>query len=175
MKLNIKHYLFTGLLSILPLTATYWIVLKLFNFFSNPGYKLVEFIFSEKIPKYIEIFASLLCGIANKTKGKHSECEKINASSAAYKQTQDYLARFVSEKVKKAEASIKISKQNIKQEFKQWWSTEYSTSIPSKWGQELVEYLDKKLGKYERRGWHGWEIIYDTYDDEEADEEIQGV
>jgi len=129
----------------------------------------------EKIPKYIEIFASLLCGIANKTKGKHSECEKINASSAAYKQTQDYLARFVSEKVKKAEASIKISKQNIKQEFKQWWSTEYSTSIPSKWGQELVEYLDKKLGKYERRGWHGWEIIYDTYDDEEADEEIQGV
>ena len=129
----------------------------------------------EKIPKYIEIFASLLCGIAHKTKGKHSECEKINASSAAYKQTQDYLARFVAEKVKKAEASIKISKQNIKQEFKQWWATEYSTSIPSKWGQELVEYLDKKLGKYERRGWHGWEIIYDTYDDEEADEEIQGV
>ena len=63
MKLNIKHYLFTGLLSILPITATYWIVLKLFNFFSNPGYKLVEFIFSEKIPKYIPQITGFLLTI----------------------------------------------------------------------------------------------------------------
>ncbi len=53
MKLNIKHYLFTGILSILPITATYWIVLKLFHFFSNPGYKLVDFIFSKNVPQYI--------------------------------------------------------------------------------------------------------------------------
>ncbi len=126
-----------------------------------------------KIPKYIEIFASLLCDIAHKTQGKHDECEKINASSQAYKQTQDYLARFVAEKVKKAGPTVKICKNNIKQEFKAWWANEYSAGIPSKWGQELIDYLNKKLGKYERRGWHGWEIIYDTYEDEE--EEVEGV
>ena len=82
-----------------------------------------------KIPKYIEIFAFIMW-YSYKTKGKHSECEKINASSAAYKQTQDYLARFVAEKIKKAGPSVKICKQNIKQEFKQWWSKEYSSSIP---------------------------------------------
>jgi len=139
-----------------------------------------EFIMDEdvkyKIAKYIEIFASLLCDIAHRTKGKHAECEKINASSRAYKQTQDYLARFVEEKIKKSDSSIKICKNNIKQEFKHWWANEYSAGIPSKWGQELVEYLTKKLGKYERRGWHGWEIIYDTYEDEdEENPEIEGV
>ena len=67
-----------------------------------------------------------------KTKGKHSECEKINASSAAYKQTQDYLARFVAEKIKKAEPSIKISKQNIKQGLNNGGQRIFS-SIPSKW------------------------------------------
>ena len=63
MNLNIKHYLFTGLLSILPITATYWIVLKLFHFFSNPGYKLVEFIFSAKIPQYIPQITGFLLTI----------------------------------------------------------------------------------------------------------------
>ena len=31
-------------------------------------------------------------------------------------------------------------------------------------GQELVDYLDKKLENM-KEGWHGWEIVYDTYDD----------
>ena len=83
------------------------------------------------------------------------------------------MARFVAEKVKKAGPTVKICKNNIKQEFKAWWANEYSAGIPSKWGQELIDYLNKKLGKYERRGWHGWEIIYDTYEDEE--EEVEGV
>ena len=48
-----KHYLITGLLSILPIALTYWIVLKLFQFFSNPGAKIVAIIFKDNIPQYI--------------------------------------------------------------------------------------------------------------------------
>jgi len=48
-----KHYLITGLLSILPIALTYWIVLKLFQFFSNPGAKIVALIFKDNIPQYI--------------------------------------------------------------------------------------------------------------------------
>ena len=48
-----KHYILTGLFSILPIAATYWIVSKLFNLFSNPGSTIVEIIFSENIPPYI--------------------------------------------------------------------------------------------------------------------------
>ena len=50
---SFKYYIFTGLLSILPLAATYWIVLKLFQLFSTPGAAIVEFIFKDKVPKYI--------------------------------------------------------------------------------------------------------------------------
>ena len=48
-----KHYIITGLLSILPIALTYWIVLKLFQFFSNPGAKIVAIIFKNNIPRYI--------------------------------------------------------------------------------------------------------------------------
>ena len=48
-----KHYIITGLLSILPIALTYWIVIKLFQFFSNPGAKIVAIIFKNNIPRYI--------------------------------------------------------------------------------------------------------------------------
>ena len=50
---SFKYYIFTGLLSILPLAATYWILLKLFQLFSTPGAAIVEFIFKDKVPKYV--------------------------------------------------------------------------------------------------------------------------
>ena len=48
-----KHYLLTGLLSILPVALTYWIILKLFQFFSNPGAKIVAIMFKGDAPQYI--------------------------------------------------------------------------------------------------------------------------
>ena len=50
---SFKYYIISGLLSILPVAATYWILLKLFQYFSTPGAAIVEFLFKEKVPKYI--------------------------------------------------------------------------------------------------------------------------
>ena len=50
---SFKYYIITGLLSILPVAVTYWILLKLFQFFSTPGATIVEFIFKDKVPKYV--------------------------------------------------------------------------------------------------------------------------
>lgn len=58
-----KYYILTGLFSILPIAATYWIVVKLFNFFSNPGSRIVEIIFSEKVPLYIPELAGFILTI----------------------------------------------------------------------------------------------------------------
>ena len=49
---GIKHYLLTGLFSILPITFTYIILLTLFNYISNPGTILLQSIFNNKIPRY---------------------------------------------------------------------------------------------------------------------------
>ena len=58
-----KHYLFTGLFSIIPIAVTYWIVVKLFHFFSNAGSRIVEFVFSEKVPLYIPELAGFILTI----------------------------------------------------------------------------------------------------------------
>ena len=50
---TIKHYILTGLFSILPIAATYWIVVKIFNLFSKPGSTIFEIIFPDKVPTYI--------------------------------------------------------------------------------------------------------------------------
>ena len=60
---SFKYYIFTGLLSILPVAATYWILLKLFQFFSTPGATIVEFIFRDKVPKYIPELAGFILTI----------------------------------------------------------------------------------------------------------------
>ena len=59
-----KHYLITGLLSILPIALTYWIVLKLFQFFSNPGAKIVAIIFKDNVPQYIPELAGFILTIS---------------------------------------------------------------------------------------------------------------
>lgn len=60
---SFKYYIFTGLLSILPVAATYWILLKLFQFFSTPGAAIVEFIFKNKVPKYVPELAGFILTI----------------------------------------------------------------------------------------------------------------
>ena len=100
----------------------------------------------------------------------------IDSSSKKYRENQDYLAKFVADKIRKSvpdpnnpEKQSKISKSVIQKEFKEWWSREYDTKAPK--GKELIEYLEKKLGPYpgtgQGRGWAGYEIIYDEYDDED--------
>ena len=59
-----KHYLITGLLSILPIALTYWIILKLFQFFSNPGAKIVAIIFKNHVPQYIPELAGFILTIS---------------------------------------------------------------------------------------------------------------
>jgi|TARA_B110000467_G_scaffold154755_1_gene166330 uncharacterized membrane protein len=52
-KSHFKQYIFTGLLSILPIYATYWIVKQLFMLFSSPGTKLYYITFGNNTFKYL--------------------------------------------------------------------------------------------------------------------------
>ena len=60
-KSHFKQYIFTGLLSILPIYATYWIVKQLFLLFSSPGTKLYYLTFGNNTFKYLpEIIGFIL-------------------------------------------------------------------------------------------------------------------
>lgn len=127
----------------------------------------------DKFETWAPILMSMLIKIANNTNGNVTDCNEVLASSQKYREEQDYLAKFISEKIKKYipnedEENIKIpkiSKNNISYEFKEWWKREFNTKVPKM--QELYAYLEQKLGPYHKRGWHGYEIIYDDYDDED--------
>ena len=124
----------------------------------------------KKFVDWAPIFASMLVELAKKLKGKVEDCEEVLQASKEYRKNQDYLSKFCEEKIKVWEydpnnpekTENKISKTNIQNEFKEWWKREYNTKCPK--GQELVNYLNIKLGPYKKRGWWGYEIIYDDYD-----------
>ena len=58
-----RHYILTGLLSILPLTVTYWISIKLFKYFSKPGTMIVETLFKHNVPLYFPEIAGFVLTI----------------------------------------------------------------------------------------------------------------
>jgi len=148
------------------------------KFLENPSSDPVDNEFKKdktldkKFPIWAPIFASMLVEIALETTGKVEDCEEVLQASKMYRENQDYLAKFVSDKIKPWEYNSenpekkdnKISKTNIQNEFREWWKREYNTKCPKT--QELVNYLNVKLGAYKKRGWWGYEIIYDEYDSE---------
>ena len=64
-KSHFKQYIFTGLLSILPIYATYWIVKQLFLLFSSPGAKLFYMTFGDNTFVYLPEIIGFLLTIAS--------------------------------------------------------------------------------------------------------------
>ena len=48
MNKNLQKYIITGLMSVIPITLTYWIMKNLFLFFSKPGKGIIGFLFKSQ-------------------------------------------------------------------------------------------------------------------------------
>jgi len=48
MNKNLQKYIITGLMSIIPIALTYWIMKNLFLFFSKPGKSIITFLFNSR-------------------------------------------------------------------------------------------------------------------------------
>ena len=59
---KIKNYLITGIISIIPIYLTYWIISNLFKFFSGPGKFIVDF-FITKEYHYLTQFVGFILTI----------------------------------------------------------------------------------------------------------------
>ena len=57
---NIKYYIITGFISILPVIATYWIFIKLIDYFSKPGVIFLEMLFNDNIPQYLSQLTGII-------------------------------------------------------------------------------------------------------------------
>ena len=55
-----KNYFITGLLSIIPLAITYFIITKLFSLFSKPGQSIIRFFFPDASLPFIDLFMGFI-------------------------------------------------------------------------------------------------------------------
>ena len=123
-----------------------------------------------KIKDWVQVFTAILIEKCNLTQGKVTDCSKVLEASRAYQEKEDFWSQFRKEKIARGCKDDRIKKTDIRSEFNEWFRNENSgEKVPA--SKELYEYLDKTLGKYRKRGWWGYKIIYDNYDSDEEDSE----
>ena len=120
----------------------------------------------DKFDKWAPILMSMLVNIAYKKSGIVVDCEEVLSASNKYRQNQDYLAQFVKERIAKRDSDddeVPLKKIVAWSEFQDWYKQNHGKNIPKQ--RELMDHLEKVLGKLDRGKWKKYKLIYD--DEEE--------
>lgn len=109
----------------------------------------------EKLPIWAPIFMSMLVNIACETEGEVKDCEEIVAASNKYRQGQDSISCFISEKIVKDENGS-IGKKILGDVFKEWFQINNGNEKGPKLS-EIEEIMIKKFGNRNPKTnkWHG--------------------
>ena len=109
----------------------------------------------DKLPEFASIFASMLVNRAFETDGIVADCETVLNASNKYRNGQDHIKAFVSDRIiKTGEKSDKIGKRGLYEEFKLWFQQEQGARKVPK-GEELYAYMNKAFGECNSKGWLG--------------------
>lgn len=109
----------------------------------------------EKLPKWAAIFMSMLVKRACETEGEVQDCPEVVDASNKYRQSQDCITGFISDKIIK-EANGSIGKRHLNDMFKEWFLSNYSSRKMPKLS-ELDDIMNKKFGNknVKTNKWHG--------------------
>jgi P4 family phage/plasmid primase-like protien len=123
---------------------------------------------NEKLYTFAPVFASMLVKRAFETDGIVQDCNTVLEASKEYRNGQDHISKFVSDRIKKTNNPNQIIKKtSLLEEFKLWFQQEQGTRKQPK-GEEIYEYMNKKFGTcHKTKGWVGLEFIR-----EEEEEDI---
>lgn len=117
-----------------------------------------------KLDEWKEIFMSMVLEKAVETKGKVTDCDKVLSATNKYKKEQDFIARFVDERIVKSDEDSILNLRHVQDCFEEWFKREIQGNPPK--NAELKKYLEKKMGDLgKKRSWTGWRIIY-QYEEE---------
>lgn len=98
----------------------------------------------EKLPKWAPVFVSMLVKRAFETDGEVIDCAEVVAASGKYRQGQDCISGFITEKIVKAPGKT-VGKQSLNVVFKEWFQVNLGNRKPPKLS-ELEEIMNKKFG-----------------------------
>lgn len=113
----------------------------------------------DKFPKWKQVFASMLIKKACETDGLVKDCDIVMEQSKKYRASQDYISAFITEKVIRQKEGV-IEKNEINQEFKMWWSSNYGQSKREPPAKEVHEYVDRTYGRCKDGYWKGIKVKY---------------
>jgi P4 family phage/plasmid primase-like protien len=123
----------------------------------------------QKIERWGATLGSMLVDLAFQTHGKLERCEKVEAASKSYRESQDILAAFINERVAVDTTSsppASIKQGQLLREFTDWCKECRRGSRTPK-PQELYEVMNKRFGEPKNGFWMGLRII--TNNDVAAD------
>jgi len=125
----------------------------------KPFQFLLDEYIDEKFDSWKEIFAAMLVHRAFQTNGMVKDCSIVMAKSNEYRQSQDYISEFVSDKIVR-DPTGRIKKMELNSEFTIWHASNYGGRCPGP--KDLHDFMDKEFGKQRDNSWRGVKIIYDT-------------
>ena len=124
----------------------------------------------EKLPQWASIFISMLVKRACETEGEVTDCSEVVSASNKYRQSQDCIAGFISDKIIKDENGSISSKKVLNDVFKEWFQMNYGNRKPPKLS-EIVEVMVKKFGNTNIKGkWVGIKIKVEEDQVDELDD-----
>jgi P4 family phage/plasmid primase-like protien len=122
----------------------------------------------EKLPQWAPIFMSILVKRACETDGEVKDCQEVIAASCKYRQSQDCISAFISERIVASKSKNDyLNKKLLNDEFTNWFAMNFGKRKQPKLT-EVIEILINKYGKPNGSG--RWNTIAIKYDEDDADD-----
>ena len=99
----------------------------------------------EKLPKWSQVFISMLVKRACETEGEVKDCSEVIAASNRYRQSQDAISGFINDRLIKIDNPDGVSQQSLNAAFQQWYQINYGNRKPPK-ASEVYDAINKKFG-----------------------------
>lgn len=124
----------------------------------------------EKLPKWAPVFISMLIKRACETEGEVNDCFEVVAASNKYRQSQDAISGFITDKIIKVDNSYGVNQTSLNNVFKEWFQMNYGNRKAPKLS-ELIEAMVKKFGNKNAKSnkWHNFKIKEDECGEDEID------
>jgi len=137
----------------------------------KPYQYLLDKDMKQKFNEWKEIFLSMLIAKAFETDGKVDDCPIVMKSSESYKESQDFIAEFMGDRII-ADPKGRITKGDVNCEFCSWYEANYGKKDKPNVKDVHAE-IDKKFGKYDKmkKAWIGIRMTYESDVSEETDGE----
>jgi P4 family phage/plasmid primase-like protien len=136
----------------------------------KPHQFLIDYDIMSKFSIWRETFLAMLVDRAFKNQGKETDCAAVLAASSEYRDKQDFISAFVSERLMKNAGSI-LKKSQLTEEFKQWYTANCGDRAPSP--KNLHEFIDKKFGRSRNGMWTNVKFVPDTVSFGVSDDSIE--